>query len=353
MTRKAKRKAAKPKARAPKAAKRQVAKPRSAAQRPKGPARLALASGPAALTAEDELLEPRIALPAAAAAEALERLRTLETLKDAYQAWAELRALYDRARASWAEERTRIEGQGAFLLGAVRAARDFAQPQGPGAALARPGGDVDAFIARTEARLAAAKQKLDAGVMGAEAGWAQALAEARDTVRGRVERTVQHARPALRLLLRSLAQNRRILHLERLTGDAPVLVHAVLSGAIPSRYDFLFDDSTDDVAQPPAPLYAEEGVTAADARGPPQRQVALLAAAQGVFPSKGIIPFKVPQPAASLSVRFLQRGPVAEAEVVEGAAWRSVLSVEEAEVIAGWLIKLQLEGKLSVTLARG
>jgi hypothetical protein len=73
----------------------------------------------------------------------------------------------------------------------------------------------------------------------------------------------------------------------------------------------------------------------------------------GVFPSKGMIPFRVPQPAGTIHVRFLQRGPVAEAEVADGEGWRSVLTVEEAEVIAGWLIKLQLEGKLSVSLARG
>jgi hypothetical protein len=322
------------------------------AARPLALARVRSPAPTALQTADDDALEPRLPDASAMSSEALGRLRGLETLEDGYQAWVELRGLHQRAQSAYAAETDRIEGQGEFLLGAVRAARDFAAPGTAEGALAKAG-EVDAFIARTTGRLDGARKKLKLAVESSESRWAGALAEARATVISRVERTVKHARPALRLLLRALAQNRRILHLERLSGDAPVLAHAVLAGAVPSRYDFLFDDATDDVSQAPAALYAEEGVAAAEVRCSPRRQLELLQAASGVFPSKGMIPFQVPQPAATLHVRFLQRGPVAEAEVADGEGWRSVLSVEEAEVIAGWLIKLQLEGKLSVSLARG
>jgi hypothetical protein len=300
----------------------------------------------------DDALEPRLSDPKVAARDALTRLRSLETIEDAYIAWGELRALHGKAKAAYGAELDRIEGQGDFLLGAVRAARSLSS-QGSSAPGLTKQTEVDAFIEQTSSRLDAARAKLSQAIAGSEASWAVALAEARDTVVSRVERTAKVAKPALRLLLRALAGNRRILHLERLSGDAAVLAHAVLSGAVPSRYEFLFDDSTEDVSQAPPALYAEEGVVAFDVRAKPARQLELLGAAKGVFPSKGMIPFRVPQPAATLHVRFLQRGPVAEAEIADGEGWRSVLSTEEAEVIAGWLIKLQLEGKLSVALARG
>lgn len=301
---------------------------------------------------EDDALEPRLPDPKAASRDALGRLRSLENIEEAYLAWGELRALYQKAQAAYGAEKERIEGQGEFLLGAVRAARSFSNTGAKEPGLTRPS-EVDAFISKTSERLDAARKKLAGAVELSESQWAEVLAEAKSTVTSRVERTVKLAKPSLRLLLRALAQNRRILHLERLSGDAPVLVHSVLAGAVPSRYEFLFDDSTDDVSQAPAALYVEEGVVAFDARARPSRQLELLEAAQGVFPSKGMIPFRVPQPASTLHVRFLQRGPVAEAEIADGESWRSVLTVEEAEVIAGWLIKLQLEGKLSVALARG
>lgn len=332
---------------------RKKAAAKAGGKRPRPPAPLAVRPRAAvAAPAEDDLLEPRLPDAKGASREALSRLRSLETLEDAYVAWGELRALHAAAEGAYAAEKDRIEVQGEFLLGAVRAARTLASAGASEGALAKAG-EVDGFIAQSTARLGAARQKLAGAIEASEGLWAEALAEARATVISRVERTVKLARPSMRLLLRSLAGNRRILHLERLSGDAPVLVHAVLTGCVPSRYEYLFDDSTDDVAQAPPALYAEEGVSRFDVRAPPARQQQLLLAAQGVFPSKGMIPFRVPQPAATLYARFLQRGPVAEAEVQEGEGWRSVLSVEEAEVIAGWLIKLQLEGKLSVALARG
>jgi hypothetical protein len=302
--------------------------------------------------AADELLEPRLPDPSVTSKDALGRLRSIETLEESYLAWGELRALHAQAQAAYSSEKERIEGQGEFLLGAVKVARNLGAQSGKSGGLAKAG-DIDTFIAETSARIDAARVKLEGAVESSESRWARALEEARQTVLTRVERTAKVARPVLKLFLRSLAGSRRILHLERVSGDAPVITHFVLTGTVPSRYDFLFDDSTDDAMQAPPWLYAEEGAGAADTRATAPRVFELLAAAPRVFPSKGMIPVRVPQPAATLQARFLQRGPVAEAEIADGDGWRGILTVEEAEVIAGWLIKLQLEGKLSVALARG
>ena len=340
--------------------------PRAGPRRPRspkrgGPGRTSRAPtaprGPGALAraGDDALLAPQVAPVEQVAAEALARLRSLETIQDGYEAWAELRALHAKAQAGFRAERARLQEQGGFLLGAVQAARELSGegPKTQERALAQPQA-LDALVASTRDRLARAGAALEEAVQGAERDWARVLAEAVATVRGRVERTLALHRPAVRLVLRGLGGGRKILHLERLQGDAPVLVHAVLTqGHVPSRHDFLFDDSTDDVALPLPTLYPEEGVAPAEVRPAPAALRALLERPPGVVPSKAHLPLRVPGRGPPLLARFLQRGPVAEAEVEDGEGWRNVLAPDEAERIAGWLLKLQLDGRLQVDVVPG
>ena len=51
-------------------------------------------------------------------------------------------------------------------------------------------------------------------------------------------------------------------------------------------------------------------------------------------------------------VRWVSRGAVLEAELLDGEAGRNVLSAEEAEQITGALLALQLSGKLVLQLVR-
>jgi hypothetical protein len=50
---------------------------------------------------------------------------------------------------------------------------------------------------------------------------------------------------------------------------------------------------------------------------------------------------------------MLQRGPVMEVELADGAAFRNILSREEAERFAGHLLRLKLEGKLELEIEAG
>ena len=85
---------------------------------------------------------------------ALARLRSLETLETAYEAWLELKREHGAARLRFHEEHERLDEQGSFLVGAVRAAGIEPQPgSGPGLL---PAG-ADSFLRGAEARLAQAR----------------------------------------------------------------------------------------------------------------------------------------------------------------------------------------------------
>jgi len=342
-------------------AKRATTKAR--APRAKAPAMKTPASGTTALarhhadlgavTAEDASLVEVPELGSAAkraGAQAVSLARSVESLETAYDAWLELRSAHAQLRARFAQERTRLEDQGQLLLGALRAAQP---PAGTGDELVRPG-DAAAYQVELEAKLAAARAALEAQIAEADASLRGALDELQATVRARVEHRAKLVKPRLRLMLRTLPGERRILHAQRPGGDEAVVLLFVLSGRVPSRYGYLFDDSTDDVQRAPPTLYADEGVTADATRpGVPELR-AILERAPAVWPVKATLPMALPPVGgATTLVRWLSRGPVIEAEIEDGATFRNVLSRTEAERITGALLALKLEGRLELELVAG
>ncbi|WP_317987938.1 hypothetical protein [Hyalangium gracile] len=281
----------------------------------------------------------------------LARLRSLEHLETAYEAWLALKLEHGTARLRFQEERERLDQQGAFLVGAVRAAGVEPKPGSqPGI---MPAG-ADTFLRGAEARLSQAREELARKEAESESFYQQAFAEIRTTLSDRVRRYLDGSRPRLHLLLRKVGATRSILHVARVGGDEAVLLCFLFSGRIPSRYGFLFDDSTEDVALPPAPLYPDEGVTPRDTRPEPAALEARLGAPGEVIPLKGFLPVFVPRPAGGEDFfRMLQRGPVMEVEVADGAQFRNILSREEAERFAGHLLRLKLEGKLELEVEAG
>nr|WP_245682926.1 hypothetical protein [Archangium gephyra] len=290
---------------------------------------------------------------------ALARVRDLETLEPAYEAWLELRQAYAAARARFQEERERLDQQGSFLVGAVRAAsQERAASVEPSPAVEPALTSVDApmrdFLRQAEEKLARAREALAEEEAESEARFQAAFEEIRSTVKDRVRRYLAGSPPRLRLLLRKVGATRAILHVERVGGDAPLLLLYLFAGRIPSRHGFLFDDSTEDVALPPAPLYPEEGVVPAEVRPEAPALVARVRAPGEVLPVKGFLPIFVPRPEGGEDFfRLLQRGPVMEVEVAEGPGFRGVLTREESERFAGHLLRLKLEGKLELEVEAG
>jgi hypothetical protein len=315
-------------------------------RRPRPPAR-----GPVDARRDTPRDLPALAPAGEGPGEVLSRVRGLETLEPAYEAWLALRAEHGASRARFREERERLEQQGSFLLGAVRAAGLTPGP-GEAPALAPPGGE--GFLGEAQTRLSGRQAELAHQAAEAEARYQEAFAELRATLVDRIQRFLEATRPRLQLLLRKVDAQRSILHVARVGADEAVLLCFLWSGRIPSRYGFLFDDSTEDVARPPSTLYAEEGVAPEGIRPGAAALEALLRAPGEVVPLKGFLPLFVPRPEGGEDFfRLLQRGPVMEVEVASGGAFRSFLSREEAERFAGHLLRLKLAGKIDLELEAG
>ncbi|HLL53085.1 MAG TPA: hypothetical protein VK447_06030 [Myxococcaceae bacterium] len=294
-------------------------------------------------------------LPAVAAGSPslLARLRRMETLEALYQAWLELRVEHAATRARFATERQRLEQQGSFVVGAVRAAGTPPKPAEAGEGALVPQAGLDDFLHEAEQKLQATKRALEESAAREEARFGEALAEARGLIVAQVKRFLGQVRPKLRLLLRPAGASRFILHAERVRPDDAVLLLYVLTERIPSRYDFLFDDSTDDVTLAPPPLYPDEDVAPSEVRPGGQALERRLRAMAQVLPVKGFVPVWVPRPGGEDFFRLRERGPVMEAELLDGDDFRSVLAREEAERLAGHLLRIKLSGKLDLELGAG
>jgi hypothetical protein len=288
----------------------------------------------------------------------LARVHGVETLESAYDAWLELRLAHGAARLRFGEERERLEQQGSFLVGAVRAAgrerAASAESPAPQAALVSEEASMRDFLRQAEEKLSRAREALAREEAESEARYLAAFGELRSTLRERVRRHLGAAPLRLRLLLRKVGATRAILHVERVGGDTPVLLLHLFTGRIPSRHGFLFDDSTEDVSLPPAPLYPEEGVAPGEVRPEAPALIARVRAPGEVLPVKGFLPVFVPRPEGGEDFfRLLQRGPVMEVEVAEGPGFRGILTREESERFAGHLLRLKLEGRLELEVEAG
>lgn len=283
---------------------------------------------------------------AQAGAEALARARSVETLEVVYEAWLELQQAHAAAQRRWRDEQERLRQQGALLLGAVKAASATPAAQG-GATLLAPSA-LDAFVAEAKQKFTAAEQDLEARVRAADEAFRAQLGLVRRELVERVKRHAAALRPKFELAVRSLPGDRRILHVRRLGLDDSVLALFALTGKAPTRYDYLFDDSTDDVLAAPPVFYAEEGVK--DVRPSAQALLATLREAPSdLLPVKGMIPLSLPDGGF---MRWVSRGAVLEAEVLDGDAFRNVLTAAEAERATGLLLAHRLAGRIELELVR-
>lgn len=331
--------------------KKAPAKPGRARVARKKPEKAEPSSLTVATLAPSSQLEGAVRTARRVADAALLRLEALETIEHAYEAWLELKLEHASFAARCAQERRKLTEQGSFLVGAVRAA---AQSPGSGDALVRQGDDeLQKYLREAESRLAGAREALERELGEEERHYAQAFARIREEVEARIVRTLAQVKPTVRLVLRSLAGGRTILHVDRVGPDEAVLLAYALTGRIPSRYGFLFDDSTDDVSLPPQPLYADEGLMPADLRPDAAGLRAIIERSDKVLPIKGFIPVRVPAAGGEALYRMLQRGAVMEVEVQEGTSFRNVLTREEGEQFAGHLLRLKLAGQLQLELTAG
>ncbi len=282
----------------------------------------------------------------------LGRAQRLETIEAAYAAWAELQDEYTQRRADLAAEFRLLDEHAVLLLGAVRTAHGAAAPSGPEAPDALThGNQLDAFLAGAREKLAEARSQVEARQAAEARAFSGAFTTLAEEIRQRLIRRSLHVKPTLRVMVRLLPAGQRILHAQRLDPDDAVAFLFAVTNRIPSRYGYLFDDSTDDVTAPPPWLYPDDGLLAEQTRATPSELRAALDARATVWPVKGMVPLRLPSD--QRLARWLQRGPVMEAEVEEGGHFRNVLSHDEAERFLGLMLSLKLEAKIDFELVNG
>lgn len=277
------------------------------------------------------------------------------TLEDLYRHWEGARQQWTEAERGFQEERRRLDEEGDFLLGTIQAAQSGgAAAPDPGDALAVPEA-MQRFVAEAEARLATSRDALLARERAARGQAEQLLEEGRVEVLAALERYRDLVPLRLTLMRRPLAGGRAILHLERPGPDAAMVLAWVLTGKLPTRYGFLFDEASEDPLQTPPSLYAEAGVAPEAVRPDPAQLRTLLAGASEALPLRGMIPTWVPVSGAQVPAlaRWRARGVVLELEWEEAGGFRSLLSTTEAAAAAGVLLRLQLEGALELELQAG
>jgi hypothetical protein len=279
---------------------------------------------------------------------ALARLGNLESLEHAYEVWLGLKLEHASATARWAERRRRLDEEASFLVAAIKRAGGGQQRQAP--ADARLLG----LEQEAEGRLAAACEALDAEIATESQRLEAGLLAVQAEVERRVTAAAQQAPPRLEILLRPLATGQVVVHFARVTPDEAVLLLHALTGKIPTRYGYLFDDATDDSRQPPPSLYPDAGVPPDQVRPPTEDLRARLEAKGALLPVKGLIPLVVASPGEPTELFILrQRGPVMEAEIRDHANFRSLLWRDEGERLIAHLLRLKLDGKLEVALSAG
>lgn len=332
-----------------------AAKKKPPARKPKAPPPLPHDTPPEpprqfeAQVAAIELSMPPLERAKSATESAIAISKRAETIEAAYEAWAELRAEHQQMTEALRTERQHLEEQGDFLLGAVRQARELT---GAGEALTRPGG-LDSVLNEAQQKLTEARGQLAEREAALGKAFSRGFTELKAEVRARLERTLTLAKPKVKLMVRSLAHGQRIVHLERPREDeAPVLLW-LFTRKIATRYEFLFDDSTDDPAKAPPNFYPDEELRAEEVHGGIAQLRERLAGTRDALPVKGVIPLFLPRASGPASLlRLVERGPVMETEVADGEGWRNLLTADEAEAFAGWLIKLKLEGRIELELTR-
>jgi hypothetical protein len=281
----------------------------------------------------------------------LSRLSSAQTLEGAYHAWDELRLERVLALDRFTAEGRRLGEQAGFWVGAARAAVDSNVSAGDAGQSLTQAPPLQRAAAEAESKLKAAAAAIEAQARKTDAEFAEAEVHVRAEIRARVQRYAASARPVLSLRRHPAGASRTILHVGRVSPDESVVLMYLMSGKLPTRYGFLFDDSTEDAALPPTWLYNEEGVRSHETRLPPRPLAERLLGMQQFAPVKGFLPLFIhARGGEPVLHRLLERGAVMEVEISDGGEFRNALSQEEAERVAGALLRLQVEGKLKLEL---
>jgi hypothetical protein len=295
-------------------------------------------------------------------AEALVRAQAARGLEDLYDAWLRLRLARAASAAERSRESERLEVRAEYLLKSVESARQLEpaarpaakkaakKPKGRSSKALQPAADPFAsFLESAQRELAAAREELAARASREEALFEEQIKAIRARIGEQVEATLAIHKPQVDAMVQPVGTDRAIFHTARPEGEDSLLLGYVLSGKLFTRYGAFFDDSVDDLSLPPALFYEDEGGKARPGTVDEEDALALDPERE-LAPVKGMIAFRIPGHDFP-RFRLLNRGPLAQIETrLEGGAYEQLLPREVAELLSGYLIRLEVEGRIALSM---
>ncbi|RMG21680.1 MAG: hypothetical protein D6729_00250 [Deltaproteobacteria bacterium] len=301
----------------------------------------------------------------------LKRLE-VDTLAEAYERLAEAEVERAAVAARAKEARRRLEQRAHYVLGSLEAAERFldegdevgagegqtaggrstetGEGRGASPALARREA-LQTQLAETRAAFARERAALEEELRTARLRAEEIFAAAQAAVVERVEAYLEHARPHLSVEVAHLADGRRVVHLRRPERETSVLLCRLLAGRPPGRLDFLSDESVDRVE---GPVYLAQRTPEVDPEaihaGGADAEDGLLALDGPLLPIRAHIPVRLPK-VAWPHLRLRTRGAVLELESrEEGEPYTHLVPEAHAELFTGFLVSLQVRGRLTVEI---
>lgn len=279
-----------------------------------------------------------------------------QTFAAAYDAWLVLKLERGAALRSRIEEAARLDGEAAYLVGSVEAARGLGAAGAAGAStdsLAPTATDpLAAYAASARSRLELATEELRARGQLEETEADQRDAALRARIEALADRAATRYRPALSLEVARLGGGSQVIvHVRQPSDDDALLLLRLLHGKLPSRYGFLRDDATDELGQPAPRFYPDEGLVPAQLTpATPEAEDALYDLPGRFLPVRTVLPVSLPGQATP-RFRLVHRGPVLELEGRTTGPYEHRLPREVAELFTGHLLRLKLEGRLELSIA--
>ena len=305
------------------------------------------------------------------AEEALLRLKAATLLEDLYDARLRLLESFAALKREMGAEKARLEQQAQIFIRSVESARRLGaagadsplhstqpvQPEENAAAPAAPeetsrlslpqeSDPYAGFLTAARGRLDAAEQALSARETAAAEVFRNSLSEAEARIREQVRGLLKNHAPRVGLTLQPVGRENAVAWIDRPSPDDAVLLYALLSGCLPTRYDALFNDAVDDPALEAPTFFEEDGFPARPSLD--EGDELSVRPAESFVPFKAHIPFRLPGQDFP-RFRLLNQGPVIQLLARErGQSYAPLMSLETAESACGLFIRLQVEGKIAL-----
>ena len=278
----------------------------------------------------------------------------MEGIESLYAARAELRRRRAEAVAARAEDSARLEQKAEYLLRSVAVAREMGSGPKPrkGSVASRAvvkGNPLAELEARAQKELASARRELADRIAAENFELDELSQRIHRSLLDQAEATLAVRPPALTLSIHPVGSRRAILQAERPSDLDAVLLCWLFQRRLPTRWEFFSDDAVEDMAKGLARFYAEEGV------GDPWMPDAdaedrVLHGRGELIPVRMMIPIALPRRPFP-RFRLVHHGPVAEMESRrKGQPYDRLVDREDAELLTGYLLSLQLDKRLALTL---